>query len=173
MSSVTTLESLVNTLPTETLRLKLTQQADDLSDSLGRKHGHKPWFRGARTYFNKIFTEVTENPDVKLDEERTAEATRRNQEKILQYIDTLKSNLDEKAKMICQGLVGMTPEQQEEVVNFWQSVMTFMNSVFDYLKQMFDEVIQKIMQGCKLIKEAVVSLFAFLKDMMKKIFEQN
>jgi len=173
MSNVVTLESLTDTAPTETLRLRLTQQADELSDNLGRKHGHKPWFHGARSYFNKIFTEVTENPDVKLDEERTAEATRRNQEKIRQYINTLKSNLDEKGKMICQGLETMTPEQQEEVVYFWESVMTFMNNVLDYLKVMFDEVIQKIVQGCKLIKEAVVSLFSFLKDMMKKIFEQN
>ena len=67
----------------------------------------------------------------------------------------------------------MTPDQQEQVVEFWNSLGRVLAEVFDWFGRMLGKLVDLIQQGYKLVKETTEQLLKSLVAWLKKAFKSD
>lgn len=140
------------------LRLRLHQTAATIGQLPGAAHRSQAR-QGFVSRFMAMFEKEKSNANLEVG--TGDDVVRRNQAKIDQIFDRMQKKLDEQRQVAKDELTTLSPEEQEDVVTFWSSVGGFFTDLMNWLKNMFQNVMEKIRQGWRLIKDLIPNLARF------------
>jgi len=150
------------------LRLRLTQRASELASSKPTSARSKGMLEETKKNLSEMFSKERVVADLEVN--ASDAATKRNKEKINAYRAKAHKHVDDTYDTAIKSLDVMSPQQQEEVVTFWGKATEFLEEIFSWLEEMFLNVVEKIRQGFKLVKDAVSSIFKTVSGWLKSIF---
>ena len=96
---------------------------------------------------------------VEFDPEVSKQAAIKNIEKIRMCTFKMHQKIDHYQDELITDLPNLSPDQQEVVVEYWQSVTSFLTDIFNYLKKMLNRVIDALKQGLQVAKDAFKEIF--------------
>ena len=82
----------------------------------------------------------------------------------------VRKSLDEQQEKVLDSMDGLTAEQQEGVVLFWEEAYKFLCNVLNFLKEVFEKIIDMIGNGYQLVRDSVSALFNEIYGLINKVF---
>lgn len=114
---------------------------------------------------------------LELNEAADPEVTRRNQERLKKIVDSLKENLNHRLDLefqaSCTAMEGMSPEQQEDLLTFWDGLKKVFTAFLDWIGRMLNNLVKMVQAGWKLVKKTVKQLFQVIVDWFQQLRTSN
>ena len=135
MSNVITVREI--TQHNKRLRLHLKREAEEISCCVPK---------GRDNSFTSLFTVMLTQWVGKAEEgiaesAASPECTKRNRERIEKSFNEVQGSLTDLKNATISALGNLTPQQQEEVVTFWNKAGSFLRGVLDWMRDIFTFVL--------------------------------
>jgi hypothetical protein len=147
------------------LRLRLSNKAETLA---AEKPAQPGFMEKSKKWAENMFWKA--ETGLNLETETTKEAMERNKEKVDKIFDSMVGKINKQRENVKKELESLTPQQQEDVIDFWGTVQQFFMDLFQWVKDVFTHVIDKIRAGWRIVKDAVKGLFDSVMNWVKMIF---
>ena len=153
---ITTDELKIDPVPTMRLRLQPPPIASKDPSWLSKEY----WIR----MFQRAEAEA------EFESHASPEATRRNKERLRKIEKDIQDKIHQQFQKVEKEMENLTEQQQVDVITFWSGVRTFLTDILDWLSRVFNDILEKIREGWRLVKETVKEIFKRAYDAMKSIF---
>jgi hypothetical protein len=123
---------------------------------------------GAKRFLSVFYQAETET---QLLHQNSELAYRENENRIQQMFNKIRIQIDDLRNQAMRAYDKMNPEQQEQLIEFWEASSEFVIQVFEWLRQMFHHVLDKIKQGFCINRQELRKLFDEALKPMKDMIE--
>jgi len=115
----------------------------------------------------KLFYSEPENlADERIDDE----LSQKNIEKMKNKFQGIRDLLNEQEEVVVQEMLTLTPQQQADVIAFWEIVSEFFCDLMDAMNEWFMEILKEIKKGKKLNRNSLKQTFNEINQIVKQLF---